>query len=136
MLGSEGRPWLRCGDGRKSARRATVRRGRRLSGEAGVGAYIIVSMPGDRLEPIGKVMVGAGDLAEIDLDVALVRQLGDELLDRIDRHHRILVALSSAEAASDNSPSPRSKLPWLRPTPRKLKRKVEKPWRTKHWYSR
>src|SRR6185437_8235367 len=41
---------------------------------------------------------------------------------------------SSAEAASDSSPSPRSKLPWLRPTPRKLNRNVEKPRRTKHWY--
>src|ERR1700757_4178531 len=41
---------------------------------------------------------------------------------------------SSDAAASESSPSPRSKLPWLRPTPRKLNRKVEKPRRTKHWY--
>jgi hypothetical protein len=33
---------------------------------------------------------------------------------------------SSAAAASDNSPMPLSKLPWLRPTPRKLKRSVGK----------
>src|SRR5207237_8261462 len=39
---------------------------------------------------------------------------------------------SSAAAASASSPSPRSKLPWLPPPPRKLKRNVEKPRRTKH----
>ena len=38
---------------------------------------------------------------------------------------------SSAAAASDNSPMPLSKLPWLRPTPRKLKRSVAKPRSTK-----
>ena len=40
-------------------------------------------------------------------------------------------AQSSAEAASDNSPMPWSKPPWLRPTPRKLKRSAEKPRCTK-----
>ena len=34
---------------------------------------------------------------------------------------------SSAEAASDNSPMPWSNMPWLRPTPRELKRRTEKP---------
>ena len=33
---------------------------------------------------------------------------------------------SSAAAASESSPMPLSKLPWLRPTPRKLKRSVGK----------
>ena len=36
-------------------------------------------------------------------------------------------AQSSAAAASDSSPAPWSKAPWLRPTPRKLKRSAEKP---------
>ena len=35
-------------------------------------------------------------------------------------------AQSSAEAASESSPMPWSKPPWLRPTPRKLKRRAEK----------
>src|ERR1700722_11982921 len=34
---------------------------------------------------------------------------------------------SSTAAASDNSPEPLSKLPWLRPTPRKLNRTVVQP---------
>ena len=34
---------------------------------------------------------------------------------------------SRAEAASDNSPTPWSNEPWLRPTPRKLKRRAAKP---------
>ena len=34
---------------------------------------------------------------------------------------------SGAAAASDSSPAPWSKPPWLRPTPRKLKRSTEKP---------
>ena len=38
---------------------------------------------------------------------------------------------SSAEAASDSSPGPPSQMPWLRPTPRKLKRSTEKPRSTK-----
>ena len=38
---------------------------------------------------------------------------------------------SSAEAASDSSPMPLSNVPWLLPTPRKLKRSVAKPRRTK-----
>ena len=41
---------------------------------------------------------------------------------------------SSAEAASDSSPMPLSNSPWLLPTPRKLKRSVAKPRRTKVWY--
>src|SRR5580704_4254767 len=40
-------------------------------------------------------------------------------------------AQSSAEAASDNSPTPLSNPPWLRPTPRKLNRSAEKPRCTK-----
>src|SRR4051812_23679396 len=40
-------------------------------------------------------------------------------------------AQSSAEAASDSSPVPWSKLPWLLPTPRKLKRRTENPRCTK-----
>ena len=40
---------------------------------------------------------------------------------------------SSAEAASDSSPMPLSNVPWLLPTPRKLKRRVAKPRRTKVW---
>src|ERR1700734_1566399 len=40
-------------------------------------------------------------------------------------------AQSSADAASDNSPMPWSKPPWLLPTPRKLKRSAEKPRCTK-----
>src|SRR5216117_1963749 len=35
-------------------------------------------------------------------------------------------AQSSADAASDNSPVPWSNAPWLRPTPRKLKRSTAK----------
>jgi hypothetical protein len=35
------------------------------------------------------------------------------------------------ERASESSPMPLSKLPWLRPTPRKLKRSVAKPRSTK-----
>src|SRR5215510_14479856 len=35
-------------------------------------------------------------------------------------------AQSSAEAASESSPVPWSNAPWLRPTPRKLKRRTEK----------
>ena len=38
---------------------------------------------------------------------------------------------SSAEAASESSPMPLSNTPWLLPTPRKLKRRVAKPRRTK-----
>ena len=38
---------------------------------------------------------------------------------------------SSAEAASLSSPMPLSNVPWLLPTPRKLKRSVAKPRRTK-----
>src|SRR5579859_3642869 len=38
---------------------------------------------------------------------------------------------SSAEAASESSPAPWSNEPWLRPTPRKLKRRAEKPRCTK-----
>ena len=34
---------------------------------------------------------------------------------------------SSAEAASASSPAPWSNSPWLRPTPRKLKRRTVKP---------
>src|SRR5687768_2450275 len=37
---------------------------------------------------------------------------------------------SRAEAASDSSPRPLSNSPWLRPTPRKLKRRTEKPFFT------
>jgi len=37
---------------------------------------------------------------------------------------------SNAEAASESSPRPLSKVAWERPTPRKLKRSVEKPRRT------
>ena len=40
-------------------------------------------------------------------------------------------AQSSAAAASESSPAPWSKMPWLRPTPRKLKRSTEKPRFTK-----
>ncbi len=36
-------------------------------------------------------------------------------------------AQSSAAAASESSPEPWSNAPWLRPTPRKLKRKTENP---------
>ena len=43
---------------------------------------------------------------------------------------------SSAAAASESSPMPLSKLPWLRPTPRKLKRNVAKPRSTNVLYSR
>src|SRR5579863_5761411 len=42
---------------------------------------------------------------------------------------------SSAAAASDSSPWPLSNLPCDRPTPRKLKRRVENPRRRKAWYS-
>mgnify|MGYP006999173872 CR=1 FL=1 len=38
-----------------------------------------------------------------------------------------LCTQSSALAASDSSPTPLSKVPWLLPTPRKLKRRTEKP---------
>src|SRR3990167_4348207 len=41
---------------------------------------------------------------------------------------------SRAEAASLISPWPLSNFPWERPTPRKLKRNVENPRRTKVWY--
>ena len=41
---------------------------------------------------------------------------------------------SSALAASLNSPMPLSNTPWLRPTPRKLKRSVAKPRLTKLLY--
>ena len=40
-------------------------------------------------------------------------------------------AQSRAAAASESSPWPWSKAPWLRPTPRKLKRRTEKPRFTK-----
>ena len=50
-------------------------------------------MRDEGVDAVGEVMIGAGDLAEVDLDVALVRQLGDELLHRFDRHDRVLVAL-------------------------------------------
>ena len=40
-------------------------------------------------------------------------------------------AQSSAAAASESSPWPWSNVPWLRPTPRKLKRSAEKPRSTK-----
>ena len=43
----------------------------------------------------------------------------------------IVCAQSSAEAASDSSPVPWSNEPWLRPTPRKLKRSTENPRCTK-----
>ena len=66
---------------------------RGLAGGAGVIADIAVDVSDEGVDSIGEIMVGAGDLAEIDLDVALVRQLGYELLHRFDRHHRILVAL-------------------------------------------
>ena len=42
---------------------------------------------------------------------------------------------SSAEAASDSSPSPRSWMPWLRPTPRKLKRSTVNSCFLNAWYS-
>src|SRR6266851_4629782 len=42
---------------------------------------------------VDEEMVGARDLAEIDLDVALVRQLVDELLHRLRRYQGVLVAL-------------------------------------------
>ena len=38
-------------------------------------------------------MIGARHLAEVDLDVALMRQLGDELLHRFDRHQIVLGAV-------------------------------------------
>src|SRR3546814_7380050 len=41
---------------------------------------------------------------------------------------------SSADAASLSSPMPLSKVPWLRPTPRKLKRSTAKPRATKLLY--
>ncbi len=43
----------------------------------------------------------------------------------------IVCTQSSAEAASLNSPMPLSNEPWLRPTPRKLKRSVANPRSTK-----
>ena len=54
---------------------------------------VTLDMADERVDAIGEIVVGAGDLAKIDLDVALVRQLGDELLHRVDRHNRILIAL-------------------------------------------
>ena len=45
------------------------------------------------VDAIGEMMVGAGDLAEVDFDVSLVRQLGYELLHRFDWDHRIVVTL-------------------------------------------
>ena len=50
-------------------------------------------MTGNHLESIGEIMISAGDFAKIDLDVALMRQLGDESLDRVDRHDRVVIAL-------------------------------------------
>ena len=50
-------------------------------------------MAGQYFGAIDEEMVGARDLAEIDLDVALMRQLVDELLYRLHRHQGVLVAL-------------------------------------------
>jgi hypothetical protein len=48
----------------------------------------------------------------------------------------IVCTQSSAEAASLSSPMPLSNDPWLRPTPRKLNRKVAKPRSTNVLYRR
>src|SRR4029077_12188841 len=45
------------------------------------------------LHAISEIMIGAGDLAEINFDLALMRQLGYKLLHGFDRHYRILVTL-------------------------------------------
>ncbi len=58
-------------------------------------ADIAVDVSHEGVDFIGEMMIGAGDLAEVDLDVALMRQLGYELLHRFDRHHRILVTLQN-----------------------------------------
>ena len=50
-------------------------------------------MAGDRVELFGEKMVGAGDLAEIDLDVALVRQLVTSFCTDSTGTTRVLVAL-------------------------------------------
>jgi hypothetical protein len=50
-------------------------------------------MRGKLVGAVLEEMVGAGDLAEVDLDIALVRQLVHQLLHRIDRHQRVGVAL-------------------------------------------
>ena len=62
-------------------------------GEAGMRRDVSIDMPGHRLGAFGEEVVGTRDLAEIDLDVALVRELVDQLLHRLCRHQGVLVAL-------------------------------------------
>ena len=39
--------------------------------------YIAIDMGGYRLQTVPKIVIGAGDLTKIDLDVTLMRQLVD-----------------------------------------------------------
>jgi hypothetical protein len=50
-------------------------------------------MARQRFGVVDEEMVGPGNLAEIDLDVALMRQFVDQLLHRFRRHRNILVAV-------------------------------------------
>src|SRR5437764_9906836 len=68
-------------------------RGFGLGGELGMRRDIGIDVAGQYLGAIDEEMVGARDLAEIDLDVALVRQFVDQLLHRLRWDQRILVAL-------------------------------------------
>ncbi len=59
----------------------------------GMGGDIAVDMRRQLFHVMVEEMVGAGDDAVIDLDVALMRELGDQLLRRLERHDRVLVAM-------------------------------------------
>ena len=54
---------------------------------------IAIDMGGYRLQAVGKIVIGTGDLAKIDLDVTLMRQFVDQPLHRFDRYHGVLIAL-------------------------------------------
>ena len=72
-----------------------LRRAGSLTTSATPGAQPLggIDMLRQHLGIVREEMVGAGDLAEIDLDVALVRQLVDQLLHRLGGNQGVLVAL-------------------------------------------
>src|SRR6266851_4983412 len=80
---------------RSSKLAAAAGHGRRfgLRGELGMRPDIGVDMARQYFGAVDEEMVGARDLAEIDLDVTLVRQLVDQLLHRLRRNQGVLVAL-------------------------------------------
>jgi len=78
-------------------------------------ANIAVDVGHQRINAVGEIVVGSRDLAKINLDIALVRQLGDQLLNRFDRYDRVLIALQdqarrrAGQAADCSSIRPRAR---------------------------